>query len=139
MTTMIKGIAHLGIATHSIEDASRFYQLLGLPVGEQEEVEEQKVRVILIPTGTSNIELLEPTQLDSPVAQFLEKRGEGLHHVALEVDDLDQTLQDLKNQGIRLIDQHPRIGAHGTRIAFVHPKSTGGILLELCEESGKKI
>lgn len=98
-----------------------------------EEVAEQKVRVAFLAVGESRIELLEPTAPDSPVARFLEKSGEGIHHIAYEVADLEQTLKDLRDRGVRLIDETPRRGAHNTRIAFLHPKATGGVLTELCQ------
>ncbi|MOA52332.1 Glyoxalase/Bleomycin resistance protein/Dioxygenase superfamily protein [compost metagenome] len=107
--------------------------MLGLELHEIEEVEDQKVRTAVFPVGESRIELLEPTSPDSPVAKFLEKRGEGIHHVALGVQDVAAALARLKAEGARLIDEAPRKGAGGAMIAFVHPKSTGGVLLELCQ------
>jgi methylmalonyl-CoA/ethylmalonyl-CoA epimerase len=98
-----------------------------------EEVAEQKVKVAFLQIGESRIELLEPTDDDSPVAGFLKKNGPGVHHIAYEVEDLIGALQDLEAQGVRLIDKEPRNGAHGTKIAFVHPKSSGGVLTELCQ------
>lgn len=132
---MIKRIDHLGIATDSIEKSSRIYQSLGLQPGRLEEVADQKVKVLFFQVGESRIELLEPTHPDSPISRFLKKRGEGLHHIALTVDDLDLTLQELKGQGFRLVDEQPGEGAEGKRIAFLHPQSTGGVLLELCEDT----
>jgi len=127
-------IDHLGIAVHSIEAAMPLYTgMLGLDLHEIEEVEDQKVRTAVFPVGESRIELLEPTSPDSPVAKFLEKRGEGIHHVALGVQDVAAALARLKAEGARLIDEAPRKGAGGAMIAFVHPKSTGGVLLELCQ------
>lgn len=127
-------IDHLGIAVHSIEAAMPLYTgMLGLELHEIEEVEDQKVRTAVFPVGESRIELLEPTSPDSPVAKFLEKRGEGIHHVALGVQDVAAALARLKAEGARLIDEAPRKGAGGAMIAFVHPKSTGGVLLELCQ------
>ena len=127
-------IDHLGIAVRSIEEAMPLYTgALGLELHEIEEVADQKVRTAVFPVGESRIELLEPTSPDSPVAKFLEKRGEGIHHVALGVPDVAQALARLKAQGCHLIDEVPRRGAGGALIAFVHPKSTGGVLLELCE------
>ncbi|MCK4342494.1 MAG: methylmalonyl-CoA epimerase [Phycisphaerae bacterium] len=127
-------IDHFGIAVQSIEEASRFYRdALGLEPGGIEEVPEQKVRVAFFPLGEVRIELLEPTAADSPIARFLEKRGPGLHHVAYLVDDLPATLAALKSAGVRLIDETPRAGAHGMKIAFAHPKSTAGVLTEFCQ------
>ncbi len=127
-------IDHLGIAVHSIEAAMPLYTgMLGLELHEIEEVADQKVRTAVFPVGESRIELLEPTSPDSPVAKFLEKRGEGIHHVALGVDDVAAALAKLKAAGAKLIDEAPRKGSGGALIAFVHPKSTGGVLLELCQ------
>ncbi|HEX8422708.1 MAG TPA: methylmalonyl-CoA epimerase [Pyrinomonadaceae bacterium] len=127
-------IEHIGIATHNINDALAFWRdALGLQVVETEEVAEQGVRVAMLPVGEPRVELLEPTSEASPVARFLAKRGPGLHHVALRVDDIRATLQSLKEQGIRLIDDVPRVGAGGYLVAFVHPTAAGGVLLELVE------
>ena len=131
---MPKKISHIGIAVESIEAALPFYrEVLGLEYEGEEVVEEQKVKVAFFAVGESRIELLEPTADDSPVAKFIEKNGEGTHHVAYEVDDLAATLAKLKAAGVRLIDETPRCGAHGTRIAFLHPRATGGVLTELCQ------
>jgi methylmalonyl-CoA epimerase len=127
-------IDHLGIAVKSLEAAYPLYQsALSLPLHEVEEVADQQVRTAVFPVGESRIELLEPTSSESPVAKFIEKRGEGIHHVALAVPDVAQALQHLKDQGYQLIDQAPRQGAGGALIGFVHPKSTHGVLLELCQ------
>lgn len=127
-------INHIGIAVNSIKNSLPFYRdVLGMAYEGSEEVAEQKVRVAFLGVGESRIELLEPTSPSSPVAKFLEKNGEGIHHVAYEVADLEATLADLKAKGVRLIDETPRSGAHGTRIAFLHPKATGGVLTELCQ------
>lgn len=131
---MLKKISHVGIAVHSIEEAAKFYQKLGLEIESIEVVESQKVKVAFIPIGDVRIELLEPISEDSPVAKYLESKGEGIHHLALEEDDLVSTLNELEKNGIRLIDKKPRPGAHKANIAFLHPKSTHGILIELCEE-----
>lgn len=129
-----KKINHIGVAVKSIEASIPFYRdILGMHFEGTEEVAEQKVKVAFFAIGESRIELLEPTAEDSPVARFLEKNGEGTHHVAYEVDDLPATLGRLKAAGVRLIDETPRCGAHGTRIAFLHPKGTGGVLTELCQ------
>jgi len=127
-------IDHIGIATRGIQDAMRFYlDALGLDIAETEEVAEQKVRVAMLPIGESRIELLEATSEDSPIARFLEKRGPGIHHIAVRVDDIHVALGDLKQKGARLIDEEPRKGAGGCLVAFVHPSSTGGVLLELVQ------
>ncbi len=131
---MLKKISHVGIAVHSIEEAAKFYQKLGLEIESIEVVESQKVKVAFISIGDVRIELLEPISEDSPVAKYLESKGEGIHHLALEEDDLVSTLNELEKNGIRLIDKKPRPGAHKANIAFLHPKSTHGILIELCEE-----
>ncbi len=134
---MLKKINHIGIAVKSIDASVPFYRdALGMTFEGTEEVAEQKVRVAFFVIGESRIELLEPTSADSPVAKFLEKNGEGVHHLAYEVDDLEQALAAMKAEGVRLIDEVPRKGAHGTSIAFLHPKSTGGVLTELCRGGG---
>ena len=133
---MIKRIAHVGIATRSISTAAQFYRMLGLEVESEEVVEEQKVRVGLIRVGESAIELLEATDTDSAVERFLERRGEGIHHITFEVDNLKEKLADLRAQGIELIDESPRLGSGDQWIAFVHPRSTGGVLVELCQPVG---
>ena len=127
-------INNLGIATKGIDEALKFWaDALGLENVHTETVEDQKVRVAMLPVGESRIELLEPTADDSPISRFLEKRGGGIHHVAVEVDDIEAALARLKQQGMRLIDETPRIGAEGCLVAFVHPSSSGGVLLELVE------
>jgi len=129
-----KKISHIGIAVTSIAEALPFYRdVLGLKFEGTEVVEEQKVKVAFLAIGESRIELLEPTAPDSPVAKFLEKHGPGIHHLAYQVDGLEERLAALKGQGVRLIDETPRTGAHHTRIAFLHPKASGGVLTELCE------
>ncbi|MDD3690366.1 MAG: methylmalonyl-CoA epimerase, partial [Synergistaceae bacterium] len=125
---------HIGIAVKSIDEALLFWQSsLGIKCTGVEEVEEQKVKTAFLPVGDTEIELLEATSEESPVAKFIEKKGEGIHHLAIRVDNLEAALAEMKDKGIRLIDETPRYGAGGARIAFVHPKSTGGILLELSE------
>ncbi len=127
-------INHLGIATKGIDEALKFWSdALGLENVHTEIVEDQKVKVAMLPTGESHIELLEPTSDDSPISKFLEKRGGGIHHIAVEVDDIAAALAKLKSQGMRLIDETPRIGAEGCLVAFVHPATTGGVLLELVQ------
>lgn len=130
-------INHIGIAVANLEESLPFYRdILGMAFEGTEEVAEQKVRVAFLAVGESRIELLEPTAPDSPVARFLEKNGPGVHHLAYQVEDLEQTLADLKQLGVRLVDEVPRNGAHGTRIAFLHPKASGGVLTELCQAGG---
>lgn len=131
-------IDHLGIATKSIEESLKFWQdSLGLENVHTEIVEDQKVRVAMLPIGESRVELLEPTADDSPISKFLEKRGGGIHHIAVEVENIEESLAKLKAAGSRLIDETPRIGAEGCLIAFVHPATTGGVLLELTQKIGK--
>ena len=131
---MINGIDHVGIAVKSIDEASKFWvDMLGFRLSRIEDVPEQKVRVAILQAGETTIELLEPTSPDSPVQQFLEKRGEGLHHLTLKTDNLAERLKKLKAADVRLVDEQPRIGAGGAKIAFVHPKSAHGVLIELCE------
>src|SRR5579884_719338 len=125
-------IDHLGIAVKSIAAARGLYESLGLRVMQEETVEHEKVRVAMVPVEDSRIELLEPVSDDSPVGKFLAKRGEGLHHVALHVDDISATLEGLKNKGVRLVSDELQIGAGGHLYFFVHPSSTGGVLLEIC-------
>ena len=131
---MLKKIYHLGYAVHDITAATRFYEEhFGARVGEPEEVEEQGIVAAMFAVGESKIELLKPTRPDSPVGKFLEKRGEGFHHVAFQVDDLEAALKELKESGVDLIDEEPRVGAGGTRMAFVHPRDAHGVLTELVE------
>jgi len=127
-------IDHLGIAVHSIEEAKKlFHDVLGLKFEGAETVEEQKVTTAFFPVGDSEVELLESTAPDGPIAKYLEKRGEGIQHIAFRVENLEEALTELKAKGIRLIDETPRKGAGGARIAFLHPKSTHGVLIELSE------
>jgi methylmalonyl-CoA/ethylmalonyl-CoA epimerase len=129
-------IDHLGIAVKSLAQARQFYEKLGLEVMPEETVESERVRLAMVPVGESRIELLEPTAPDSPIATFLEKRGEGLHHVALHVSDLARTVERLKAAGTRLVSEEIKVGAGGHRYVFVHPSSAGGVLLELVEDAG---
>jgi len=130
---LIKKINHIGIAVNSIEDALKLYtDALGLKVEDIEIMEAQKVRTAIIPVGESKIELLESTDPEGVIAKYIEKRGEGLHHLALEVSDIQQALDTLREKGIQLIDERPRRGVKGTRIAFLHPKQTK-VLIELVE------
>jgi methylmalonyl-CoA/ethylmalonyl-CoA epimerase len=129
-----KAVNHIGIAVRSIDEQRKFYEtVLGACFECVETVADQKVRVGFFRVGEVRLELLEPTDPSSPVAMFIEKRGEGLHHLAYTVDDIEIRLSELKSGGVRLIDEVPRAGAHQTRIAFLHPKSSGGVLTELCE------
>lgn len=130
-------IDHLGIATKGIDEALRFWEdALGLKSVHTEVVEDQKVRVAMLPVGDSRVELLEPISDDSPISKFLEKRGGGIHHIAVEVDDIEAALDNLRSKGMRLIDEKPRTGAEGCRVAFIHPSSANGVLLELVEKTG---
>jgi len=130
-------IDHLGIAVKSLEQSKRFYENLGLRVMPEETVAQEKVKLAMVPMGESRIELLEPISEDSPIARFLAKRGEGLHHVALHVEDLESAVASLKSSGVRLINEQIQIGAGGHKYVFVHPSSAGGVLLELCESRHK--
>ncbi|MFT7616716.1 MAG: methylmalonyl-CoA/ethylmalonyl-CoA epimerase [Planctomycetota bacterium] len=133
---MIEKVDHIGIAVPNLEEALSVYRdVLGLEFCGFETVVEQKVRVAKLKGGNDTIELLEPTEDDSPIGNFLKKRGPGIHHVCLAVDNIEETLERFKAKGLRLIDETPRIGAGGCRIAFVHPKSTGGVLIELSEKA----
>ena len=129
----ITRLDHIGIAVKSIAESLKVYEAMGLKSVGVEEVAEQKVRVAFLPLGEAEIELLESTSPDGPVAKHIEKNGEGIQHLALRVDNLEAALAELKAQGVRLIDEKPRYGAGGAKIAFVHPRSTGGVLLELSE------
>jgi methylmalonyl-CoA/ethylmalonyl-CoA epimerase len=127
-------IDHLGIAVKSLAQARKFYEQLGLGPVSEEVVPYEKVKVAMIPVGESRIELLEPTSPDSVIGRFLEKRGEGLHHVAIHVADLAHTVEKLKASGTRFVSDEIRIGAGGHLYVFVHPSSAGGVLLELCQD-----
>ena len=127
-------IDHLGIAVNSIEKANAFWQnILGLPLESQETVESQQVTTAFFPVGHSEIELLESTTDSGPIAKYIQKKGPGIQHVAFRVDNVESALEELKAAGVRLIDETPRIGAGGAKIAFLHPKTTLGVLVELCE------
>ena len=133
---VVEKIAHIGIAVESIEKWVGYYKdVLGLKYNGAVEVSGQKVRVAFFEIGDSKIELVEPTADDSPIAHFLKKRGSGIHHIAIQVDDIEAALARHREAGARLIDNEPRIGAHNMKIAFIHPKASGGVLLELCEPS----
>ena len=130
----IQNIDHIGIAVKSIEQAGKFYtDVLGLEIEDIETVAEQKVNVAFIPITDSEVELLESVEPDGPVAKYIENRGEGIQHIAFRVDDINQCLEELKEKGVRLIDQTPRHGAGGAKIAFIHPKETNGVLVEIWE------
>jgi methylmalonyl-CoA/ethylmalonyl-CoA epimerase len=127
-------IDHLGIAVNSIEEGKNFWKdILGLEFEGAETVAEQKVTTAFFPVGESEVELLESTAADGPVAKYIEKRGQGIQHVAFRVENIEAALAELKEKGVRLIDETPRRGAGGARIAFLHPKATNGVLVELCE------
>ncbi len=134
---MPQKINHIGIAVRDIEEAARFYtEHLGLELGGVEEVPDQKVKVAFLPIGEVRLELVQPTSPESPVAKFLEKNGPGFHHIAYQVEDVAAEVERLKAEGVRMVDQTPRSGAHNTKIAFVHPKASGGVLTELVQELG---
>ena len=136
---MIKKVDHIGIAVKSLEKTLPFYtDVLELTLLGIEEVESQKVKVAFLQAGGTKLELLEPTSEESPIAKFIEKRGEGIHHVALGVESIEERIIEMKEKGIQMIDQQPRLGAGGAQIAFMHPKSSAGVLYELCEKKGMK-
>jgi methylmalonyl-CoA epimerase len=130
---MTFSIDHLGIAVKSLANAKSIYEKLGLTLSAEEVVEQEKVRLVMVPIGESRLELLEPTSDDSTIAKFLAKRGEGLHHVCLKVPDLAAAVAKLKQEGVRLVSNEIKTGAGGHRYVFVHPSSAGGVLLELVE------
>ncbi len=133
---MIKQINHIGIAVSSLENHIPFYRdILGLTALGTEEVPEQKVKVAMFQVGEVKIELLEPTSGESPVAKFIEKKGEGIHHIAYETDGIIKEIEGFQGKEIRMIDETPRDGAHGTKIAFIHPKSSGKVLTEICQST----
>ncbi len=135
---MIKKIDHIGIAVSSIENSLPFYtNILNLQLEGIEEVESENVKVAFINIGESKLELLEPLSPESPISKFIEKRGEGIHHVALGVSSIEARIQDMKENGIRMLADEPKLGAGGAKIAFMHPKSTGSVLYELCEKHSK--
>lgn len=133
--SLIKKIDHIAVAVKSIDEAARFYtEVLGLALSAPEEVAEQQTRVAFVQIGEVRIELVEPMSDDSPVAKFIERRGQGIHHICYETGDIEATLEALKEKDVPLIDQTPRIGAHEARIAFVHPKGVSGVLTELSQK-----
>jgi methylmalonyl-CoA/ethylmalonyl-CoA epimerase len=129
----MKVLNHIGIAVRSLDERLAIYRALGLEVGGEEEVASQKVKVALLPVQGTRLELLEPTAADSPIAAFIEKKGEGLHHLCFEVDDIRAAMADLRAKGFQLLSDEPKPGAHGTQVCFVHPRSGGGVLIELCQ------
>ncbi|TZE81576.1 methylmalonyl-CoA epimerase [Calorimonas adulescens] len=131
---MIQKIDHIGIAVKNLDEVLKFYEdTLGIKCTGTEVIEGQHVKTAFLPLGNSEIELLESTSEDGPIAKFIEKNGEGMQHIALRVDDIEKALEEMRDKGVRLIDERPRKGAGGAKIAFLHPKSTHGVLLELCE------
>ena len=135
---MIKKVDHIGIAVKSLERSLPFYtEILQLPLLGMEEITSEKVKVAFLQAGETKLELLEPTSIDSPIAKFIEKRGEGIHHVALGVHSIEERISEIKDKGLRMIHDVPKPGAGGANVAFIHPKSTGGVLYEFCEKRGK--
>lgn len=131
---MVKKVDHIGIAVKNLDESLKFYEnVLGLKATGTEIVAEQKVKVAFLPTGDSEVELLEATSEESPIAKYIEKNGEGVQHIAYRVENIEAAIAEMKEQGIRMIDEKPRYGAGGAKIAFCHPKSTGGVLVELCQ------
>jgi methylmalonyl-CoA/ethylmalonyl-CoA epimerase len=130
---LIKWVNHIGVAVRSLQERVPLYRALGLEVAAGEEVPSEMVRVAFFSAGGTRIELLEPTAPDSPIAKFIAARGEGLHHICLEVDDIRATMAELAGQGFRLVSEEPKPGAHGSQVCFIHPKSAGGVLIELCQ------
>lgn len=131
---MVNKIDHIGIAVKNLNDTLNFYEnILGLKSAGTETVEEQKVKVAFLPIGDAEVELLESTEEDGPIAKYIAKNGEGVQHIAYRVDDIEKAIAEMKEKGIRMIDEKPRYGAGGAKIAFCHPKSTFGVLIELCQ------
>lgn len=131
---MFKKINHIGIAVKNLEETMKFYkEQLGFQFNGTDEVESQKVKVAFFKIGEVNIELVQATSPDSPIAKYLEKNREGIHHICYEVEDINSVLDTLKERGVKLIDNEPRKGAHNTKVAFIHPKSSGGVLTEICQ------
>lgn len=127
-------VDHIGIAVKNLDETLKFYEeVLGMECTGKEEVDEQKVRVAFLPVGDSEVELLESTDPEGPIAKYIDKKGEGIQHIAFRVDNIEQAIETMKDKGIRMIDEKPRYGAGGAKIAFCHPKSTGGVLVELSE------
>lgn len=132
---MYKRLTHIGVAVNDLAASSELFgKLFNMQPGHTEEVAEQRVRVAFFNIGESGIELLEPTSIESPIAKFIQKRGEGVHHLSFEVGDIDAEIARLKGEGFTMIDETPRLGAEGYRIAFLHPKSTNGVLVEISQK-----
>jgi methylmalonyl-CoA/ethylmalonyl-CoA epimerase len=132
---VVSKVDHIGIAVSNLEESIKFYvEVLGLKLHGTETVEEQKVKVAFLPVGDTEVELLEATSPDSPIAKFIEAKGQGVQHIAFKVDNIEAALEEMRAKGVRLIDEKPRYGAGGAKIAFLHPKSTNGVLIELCEK-----
>jgi methylmalonyl-CoA/ethylmalonyl-CoA epimerase len=135
---MIKKINHIAIAVKNIEESARFYEeVLGLALSGTETVPEQKTKVGFLKISETNIELVQPAEPDSPLVKFLETKGQGIHHVCFEVDDLESAVKEYIKKGAVMVDKKPRQGAHKTKVAFIHPKSSGGVLIELCEKENR--
>ena len=131
---MLRKVDHIGVAVNSVENAGKFYrEILGLPEQFRENVPQHKMKVVVFKVGEVNIELMEPTAIDSSIRTFLDKRGEGIHHICYQVEDLQEILSYLESRNVKLIESVPRIGVGGGRISFIHPKSAGGVLVELRE------
>ena len=129
---MVGKVDHIGIAVKNLDETLKFYEdILGMKCVEKEVVEDQKVKVAFLPIGDTEVELLESTDEDGPIAKFIEKKGEGIQHIAYKVDDIEKAIEEFKEKGIRTIDENPRYGAGGAKIAFLHPKATSGVLVEL--------
>lgn len=133
---MVVQVDHIGIAVSNLAESLKMYtEILGMTLHGTETVEEQKVKTAFLPLGETEIELLESTAPDGPIGKFIEAKGQGIQHIAFRVDDIEAALSELKAKGVRLIDEKPRYGAGGAKIAFLHPKATGGVLIELCQKS----
>lgn len=131
---MVVKVDHIGIAVKDLKKALKFYEeILGLKCEDTEVVQDQKVKVAFLPIGDTEVELLESTEVNGPIAKYIEKRGEGIQHIAYRVDNIEKAIEEMKEKGIRMIDEKPRYGAGGAKIAFAHPKDTYGVLVELCE------
>ncbi|HEX9916559.1 MAG TPA: methylmalonyl-CoA epimerase [candidate division Zixibacteria bacterium] len=130
----IKAIDHIGVAVKDIRQASRFYGLLGLEVSKEYDLPSQKIRIAYIDTPATKIELIQPISEDSIISKFIEKKGEGIHHLCFVVDDIEKSLAELKSKGVQLIDEKPRMNPHNEKIAFINPKSVNGVLIELKEK-----
>jgi methylmalonyl-CoA/ethylmalonyl-CoA epimerase len=131
---MVGKVDHIGIAVKDLEETLKLYtEVLGLRLENTEVVEEQKVKVAFLPVGDTEIELLESTDPEGPIGRFIETKGQGVQHIAFRVDDIEKAIEEMKNKGLRMIDEKPRYGAGGAKIAFLHPKSTNGVLIELCQ------